>query len=165
MVLSYLTSRAFACAAHQPRQVFSAAHLQPSRDPLHREGLRPAESHVLSAAPPHAGVFHDLQITRSRLCVNSPRAAGVPARSKLASAPRCRKCGCTALKPRLATENTEGTEGNGEPQITGRVTAPPKAFGASGRARLLPSPIYLPLFVAFVPTLSAEQAGGRQAVP
>src|SRR5713101_5748020 len=95
MVLSYLTSRAFACAAHQPSQVFSAAQLQPSRDPLHREGAGPAESHVLEAAPPHAGLSHGQQIIRSHRCVN-PRAG-------------------TALKPRLATESTEGTAWKAEP--------------------------------------------------
>ena len=85
MVLSYLTSRGFACAAHQTCPVFSAAHLQPSRDPLHREGLRPAESRVLGAAPPHAGLSHDQQIMPSRPSVNSrpapPSSPGSPPRN------------------------------------------------------------------------------------
>jgi len=131
MVLSYLTSRAFACAAHQPRQLFSAARLQPSRDPLHREGLRPAESHVLG---PHASLSHAQQVMPSRPSVNSRPAPP---------------------KPRLAAENTEGAEAKGEPLITGRVTARQEprieTVRRTGRARLLPSPIYLPLFVAFVP--------------
>src|SRR6266849_6725524 len=68
MVLSYLTSRAFACAAHLPRQLFSAARLQSSRDPLHREGLRPAESLVLG---PHASLSHAQQVMPSRPSVNT----------------------------------------------------------------------------------------------
>src|SRR6266567_65437 len=62
---------------------------------------------------------------------------------------RCRHGSRATLKPWLATENTEGTECQGEPLITGRVTARQEPR-PTGRASVLASPIYLRLFVAFV---------------